>query len=344
MTNSLRILLDPNPPPASGGASGTSLPASVPSAPAAPAAAPAPTGTGGRIFDTPVASPTPSPAGTGVGPDIATLTKERDSLTAQLAAAQPILAALQRAGVKSVDDLARALPPPRPDPNSIEEIIKGIFAPKPIPGTPPRTTPESPSTAGTTEDVGALVSRAITAYEQKQNERAYEDAARTEASLRAKIVGDKAFNRIMGGLSFEDARAGKGKSKAAKAVAFLADQLLFERGSQNPTGVYRPVTDPSAIGDVVGEISDFLKELKAVAILDAAQEPDGVETPGLLGGRAAQAGDPVKVDLADPRDMLWSARYAKEREKEQEVVASLMKQVFQRELAAQEAAPLSQSL
>jgi hypothetical protein len=127
-------------------------------------------------------------------------------------------------------------------------------------------------------------------------------------------------------------------------VAFLADQLLFERGSQNPTGVYRPVTDPSAIGDVVGEISDFLKELKAVAILDAAQEPDGVETPGLLGGRAAQAGDPVKVDLADPRDMLWSARYAKEREKEQEVVASLMKQVFQRELAAQEAAPLSQSL
>lgn len=229
----------------------------------------------------------------------------------------------QQAGDKDLTQVFDALINPPPD--------------EPAPRAKPKSPPISENL--TQDDLVALITRqvgdAVNKVRQHEAQTQYDEAASTEARLRAKVLQDPRFKEIIGETTFEDAYGGKG-SKSARIAAILADHLFFEHGSRNPEGSYRPVTRESEIKDIADEMADLFTALKAATLLEASTEPSSTTETG----RPKETSDEEPLSTVDIGDQ-WIFDEGR-RSKEDEAVQKTFEKVFREAVAKGSGLPLSQ--
>lgn len=298
---------------------------------------------GGKIADAGVPDPEPTLDPTPE-PTPETYSKEQyDEVQAQVTAYNTMASLLKEAGVTSVDSLKQRLTAPTTE--SIKELFKGALGQK-DPAEP--VTPAAVPGTMTPEAVSAIVRQALAESEQARTDHAYQEAVVSEASLKAKIIGDPRFAAIVQKASFDQAWEGK-KGGAAKTLAVLADHLLYERGLKSPDGTYRPVTDPAAVSEVTDTLAALFNELKAVTLHQISQDSPGIEAPDPLSaeGVAPTGIDPTPDDMLsslwdDDSLMEGDAEAAKRSEAAKRAIAATFEKSYRQAAAAGGQLPLSQ--
>jgi len=228
-------------------------------------------------------SPVPDPTPTGPSQD------DFDAMKTDLANYQKMADALAAQDIKTHADLTRRLANPSSDDlrTIFQEALGKETQPTPVPV--PANEPLNEST------IAAMIAKALGEQQASQASERYNEAASAEASLRARIFNDPRFDAIMQKATYEQAFKGE-KGGAAKALAILGDNLLYERGTKNPDGVYRPVTDPAAVSEVTNTLATLLSELKAVTLHELSAEPTAPSAPDAPAGGDV---DTLLIDLVD---------------------------------------------
>lgn len=272
----------------------------TPSTPAAaPAAAPGPQP--GASSATP-----PSPKAGGVDQ------QAYDRALQQQAEHTRLWQGLNAQGIKSQDDLNRAIEtakrfaPLANDPRS-KGVLEALTAPPPQPDLS-----QQPVTLAT---VGAVFDdrlRSFNAEQMKQSQqRAHENALRTEASLVDSAMTDPRFAQITGGKSFEDALAGNA-GPGARMMALYIDNLVVAQ-TMGQDGRRSPLTDPTLMKTIVDKAYGDMKGIFAEQLLRAAPGANGA--PGDQrqqggGPPAAPNGAVVGGTVATPGDLRARERAA----------------------------------
>ncbi len=145
--------------------------------------------------------------------------------------------------------------------------------------------------------------QSLTQVQQAQNQQRFNDETSIESRLIGDILKDEAFKRIAGDHDFDALMTGKG-SAAGNALAVLADQFMFQRGTKDVNGQTRPVTDPTVAAEVRKQLQEVMAELQAAAVLAASQDPNAIEGPDApnLSDSNVVDDDPSQGDAYAPKD------------------------------------------
>lgn len=256
-----------------------------------------------------------------------------DTLTTQVAEYKQMAEALAAQNIRTHDDLTKRFQTPSTD------DLKGIFQDVLGQKTQPTPAPVAATEPPTMDAIKTMVADMFGQQAQQQATQQFTDAASVEASLKARVLSDPRFDPIMQKATFDQAWGGE-KGGAAKALAILGDHLLYERGLKNaPDGVYRPVTDTAAVGEVADSLNEILSELKAATLHELSSEPGTIQDPD------APAADDLSGVLIDLKDTYGDLGGSDERsDKEDAAIRATFEKSYRAAMAAGGNLPASQAV
>jgi len=203
----------------------------------------------------------------------------------------------------------------------------------------PTPDPTKMDAAGVSALIKEQIAEAIKADRTERATHEFNQGSAVENALKARVLADSRFKKIMGDVDFDKAMKGDG-SKAAQLVAIAADHLFFEAGSSaTPNGQYAPVTSEASVKGIADRLVEMFTEVKAQAIMDASSDPGTVDNadapkPGEAPGEGVR-----QVPIGDQFD--WPSE---EGTKDADAVGKTFEAAYRRAKAQQEKLSASQQV